>query len=110
MNPMNQFYVRLKTAVCRHMQVDEHSLFHSNKERCVDARYVLVSVLSEFFTDDEVADFCGMSRTGVNKIRNRFRIRMRKLSFRCHYTEARREADSIAADTFTSAVNEKPMP
>jgi len=48
-----------------------------NKEECVDARYVLVAVLSEQLSDRQIARVSGLSVQLVNKAKNSFRERCR---------------------------------
>lgn len=95
------FYKRVKDIVCEIAEVDE-SLFTSNKESCVDARYILVSILCGFFTDDEIAKLTGLSRSCANKIRNGARSRLSRFSFRCLYNSAeyrvKRMIDEVATN------------
>lgn len=45
-------YQKVVAVVCQTTGIDEYSMFHSNKEVCVDARSILVNVLTE------VANMC----------------------------------------------------
>lgn len=40
-------YQKVVAVVCQTTGIDEYSMFHSNKEVCVDARSILVNVLTE---------------------------------------------------------------
>ena len=53
-------------------ELDKKLILHSNKEECVDARYVLISVLSERLSDRQIAEVSGLSQQLVNKARNAF--------------------------------------
>lgn len=58
--------------VCRSLELDADSVIHSNKEECVDARYVVIAVLSERLSDRQIAELSGWSVQLVNKARNAF--------------------------------------
>jgi hypothetical protein len=58
--------------VCRSLELDRKSVMHSNKEECVDARYVIIAVLSEILSDRQIAEVSGWSVQLVNKARNAF--------------------------------------
>ena len=56
-------------------ELDKESILHSNKEECVDARYVLIAVLSERLSDRQIAEISGLSHQLVNKAKNSFASR-----------------------------------
>jgi hypothetical protein len=47
----------------------------SNLEECVDARYVVIAVLSERLSDKQIAEVSGWSVQLVNKAKNSFHKR-----------------------------------
>jgi uncharacterized protein YerC len=47
----------------------------SNEEECVDARYVVIAVLSEQLSDKQIAEASGWSVQLVNKAKNSFASR-----------------------------------
>jgi hypothetical protein len=47
----------------------------SNLEECVDARYVVIAVLSEKLSDKQIAEVSGWSVQLVNKAKNSFASR-----------------------------------
>jgi uncharacterized protein YerC len=47
----------------------------SNEEECVDARYVVIAVLSERLSDKQISEVSGWSVQLVNKARNSFHKR-----------------------------------
>ena len=61
--------------VCRSLELDRESVMHSNKEECVDARYVIIAVLSERLSDRQIAEVSGWSVQLVNKAKNSFHNR-----------------------------------
>ena len=61
--------------VCRSLELDRESVMHSNKEECVDARYVVIAVLSERLSDRQIAEVSGWSVQLVNKAKNSFASR-----------------------------------
>ena len=60
------------------MELGSEDVLHSNKEECVDARYLVVAVLSERMGDRQIAEVSGWSVQLVNKAKNAF-------SERCKY-------------------------
>ena len=50
------------------MTVD--ALMSSKCRRATDARYIAIMLLSEWMTDDEMAQLFGLTRQGVNFLRN----------------------------------------
>ena len=63
--------------VCKAMELDAESVKSSHKEECVDARYLVVAVLSERLSDRQIAEVSGWSIPLVNKARNSFVNRCR---------------------------------
>lgn len=75
-------YRIMKAAVCRHTGVGEPDMLASNKEECVDARYLLVHFLARYLTDEEISKNTGLTRQAVNYIRNHFGQKLRKWSIK----------------------------
>lgn len=46
------------------------ALKSSKYRRATDARYIAIALLSEWMTDDEMAQLFGLTRQGVNYLRN----------------------------------------
>ena len=46
------------------------ALMSSKCRRATDARYIAIMLLSEMMTDDEIAQLFGLTRQGVNYLRN----------------------------------------
>ena len=63
--------------VCRSLELDKESVKSSNKEECVDARYIVIAVLSERLSDRKIAEVSGWSVQLVNKAKNAFQDRCR---------------------------------
>ena len=67
-------------------------LFHTNQEEAVDARTILIYILSEQgVTDTQIAELSGLTRQGVNKLKNSVRFRKRKFSFISDLQQIRNE-------------------
>lgn len=65
---------------------------NSNKEDCVDARYILIKLLSDIgLTDIEIADLSGFTRQCINYSKNHFHERMNKWSVRTIYKKLNKE-------------------
>ena len=61
--------------VCKVADLDAGSVKCCNKEECVDARYVVIAVLSEKLSDKQIAEVSGWSVQLVNKAKNSFHKR-----------------------------------
>ena len=61
--------------VCEMTELSVEKVCKSNKEECVDARYVVIAVLSEQLSDKQIAEVSGWSVQLVNKARNSFHKR-----------------------------------
>ena len=61
--------------VCENTQLSCEKVCKSNLEECVDARYVVISVLSEKLSDKQIAEVSGWSVQLVNKAKNSFHKR-----------------------------------
>lgn len=73
--------------VCDITNISLNEIFISNKEEIVDARYILVYLLCDKFTDKEISNMTGISKSLANKIRNTVNLRKEKYSFRCKMKE-----------------------
>lgn len=95
--PMKRELYRLaKDSVLRHTEVGERELLRSNREDCVDARCLLVCVLSRCgLTDMEVSELMGVSRQCVTKLRGSLDMRLRKWSVRTNW---QRICNEVATD------------
>lgn len=78
------------------MEVDTESLLKSRTMECVDARALLIHCLAEKgFSDNEISRYIGVTRQGVNKLKNSFDIRLRNFSFRLAWKELSKSIASI---------------
>lgn len=83
MKAIQELYEKMLWLVCDYAELPADEVLNSNREECVNARCALVKVLSEWMTDEEIAKYTGLTRAGVNKLRNGARERMRRYSFKC---------------------------
>ena len=58
--------------VCEMTELSSEKVCKSNLEECVDARYLVIAVLSERFSDRQIAEVSGWSVQLVNKAKNHF--------------------------------------
>jgi len=76
---MIKYYHRVLKIVCQ--VTGQEEIIHSNKEEAVDARTILIYILSgKGITDMEIARLTSLTRQGVNKLKNGFKYRKRKWS------------------------------
>ena len=61
--------------VCEMTELSAEKVCKSNLEECVDARYVVIAVLSEILSDKQIAEVSGWSVQLVNKAKNNFHNR-----------------------------------
>ena len=69
-----------------------NQLFHTNQVEAVDARTILIYILSEKgLTDTQIAALTNLTRQGVNKLKNSVRYRKNKFSFISDMQQIRNE-------------------
>lgn len=61
--------------VCELTELSVEKVCKSNLEECVDARYVVIAVLSERLSDRQISEVSGWSVQLVNKAKNSFHNR-----------------------------------
>ena len=67
-----EFFEEILGKVCEMTELSEEKVCKSNLEECVDARYVVIAVLSEKLSDKQIAEVSGWSVQLVNKAKNNF--------------------------------------
>mgnify|MGYP003295174223 CR=1 FL=1 len=70
-----ELYENILGKVCKMTELSVEKVCKSNLEECVDARYVVIAVLSEKLSDKQIAEVSGWSVQLVNKARNSFHNR-----------------------------------
>lgn len=73
-------YNEVVVAVKNETGVEEYEMLHSNSEEAVDARYILIYLLSQKLTDTQISSLTRLTRQSVNKIRNNFQYKIKKWS------------------------------
>lgn len=61
--------------VCEMTELSVEKVCTSHQEECVDARYLVIAILSERYSDRQIAEVGGWSVALVNKARNNFHER-----------------------------------
>lgn len=61
--------------VCEMTELPGEKVCESNLEECVDARYLVIAVLSKKLSDKQIAEVSGWSIQLVNKAKNNFHKR-----------------------------------
>lgn len=67
-----EFFEEILGKVCEMTELSGEKVCKSNLEECVDARYVVIAVLSEKLSDKQIAEVSGWSIQLVNKAKNGF--------------------------------------
>lgn len=70
-------YENILGKVCEMTELSHEKVCKSNLEECVDARYVVIAVLSEKLSDKQIAEVSGWSVQLICKARNSFHNRCR---------------------------------
>ena len=70
-----EFYENILGKVCEMTELSVEKVCKSNLEECVDARYVVIAVLSEKLSDKQIAEVSGWSVQLVTKAKNSFHNR-----------------------------------
>lgn len=70
-----EFYENILGKVCEMTELSCEKVCKFNLEECVDARYVVIAVLSEKLSDKQIAEVSGWSVQLVNKAKNSFHKR-----------------------------------
>ena len=70
-----ELYENILGKVCEMTELSCEKVCKSNLEECVDARYVVIAVLSEKLSDKQIAEVSGWSVQLVNKAKNNFHKR-----------------------------------
>lgn len=90
------FYARAMKAVSQ--AVGTSDIFGTNREESVDARSILIYILSERgVTDSQISLLTGLTRQCVNKLKNSVRLRSRKWSYRSSLQQVSNE---LATESF----------
>ena len=71
----NDLFNEVLESVCKAMGLDADSVMKSNKEECVDARYLVIAVLSSKLSDKQIAEISGWSVQLISKAKNSFQNR-----------------------------------
>lgn len=78
---INSFYGKLIEKVSQVTGVKRERILTSNSEESVDARTILIYILSgKSISDMEIASLTGLTRQCVNKLKNGFKYRKNKWS------------------------------
>lgn len=79
MNKETELYTSTLGYVLEASELSEQELLYSKKEECVDARCVLVELLTQLgFSDSKIAKHTHRTRSAVCMMRNRFRVRSQR--------------------------------
>lgn len=79
MKRVEMYYKKVIVTVSQAMGTDPIMLLSSNKERNVDARGIVITILTEHkYSDGTIAILTGMTRQAVNRIKNIYPDRIRR--------------------------------
>lgn len=79
MNRVEMYYKKVVVTVCQAIGTDPVMLLSSNKEINVDARGIVIAILTEHkYSDGTIAILTGMTRQAVNRIKNIYPDRIKR--------------------------------
>ena len=82
MNKVEIFYKKVIEAVCKECGTDPVMMFSNNKERNVDARGLLIVILTERkFSESLISDLTGLTQQAVNRLKNIYPDRINRCYF-----------------------------
>ena len=82
MNKVEIFYKKVIEAVCKECGTDPVMMFSNNKERNVDARGLLIVILTERkFSESLISDLTGLTQQAVNRLKNIYPYRINRNYF-----------------------------
>lgn len=81
-NNIESLFKKATNRIAEYFNIDANDVFGSNREDCVNARYCLIYILCNKYTDYEISKALPISKSGVNKIRNNFSNKMNIFSFK----------------------------
>lgn len=70
MKEVRRFYKEVVEAVCEELELDPVAAFSTNRERCVDARGLIVCLLAKRIPDGLISALTGLTRQAVNRLKN----------------------------------------
>lgn len=76
----SEIYRNVLDSVCSHAELTETEVLKSKTEECVNARSVLVCVLSDYLPDAQIATLIGRTHQCVNLIRRNFETKKSRWS------------------------------
>ncbi|MBO5080357.1 MAG: hypothetical protein J6B82_05695 [Bacteroidaceae bacterium] len=89
---MRDYYQLVLSVICRHTGFDEVQLLHDRHELTTDARHLLLHLLGERLTNQDIVHLTRLPKQTVSRLLNGYRMRCKqKYSLRCLEAEVRRE-------------------
>lgn len=93
---LQEYYQKALHTVQQVTGIDD--VLHTNKEEAVDARTILIYVLAlKGISDNEIAQLTGLSRQGVNKLKNNYKFRKSRWSF---VSNLQQTSNELATNSF----------
>lgn len=82
MNRVEIFYRKVIESVCKECGTDPIMMFSNNKERNVDARGLLIVLLTERkFSESMISELTGLTQQAVNRLKNIYPDRIKRSYF-----------------------------
>lgn len=91
-----EFFSSIMGKVCEMTQISVEKVRQCNEEECVDARYLVIAVLSEKLSDKQIAELGGWSVKLISKVRGNFNERCK---FRWGLKEVYKELSDNSKNT-----------
>lgn len=92
---MRDYYQLVLSVICRQTGFDEVQLLHDRHELTTDARHLLLHLLGERLTNQDIVNVTRLPKQTVSRLLNGYRMRCKqKYSLRCLEAEVRREMET----------------
>lgn len=72
--------------VSQYFDLNKDLVLKCKSEEYTDSRYITIRILADYFSDKEISNMTGLTRMGVNRIRNKFISKISKRSLQQSYS------------------------
>jgi len=89
---MKDFYQNVLQSICKHTGFSEEQLLHDRHELTTDARHLLLHLLGERLTNQDIVNVTSLPKQTVSRLLNGYQLRAKqKFSLRCLEAEVNKD-------------------
>lgn len=78
---------QLLSISAQYLDIKEELILTNKSEEYTDVRYLIIGILSDIYSDSELSKITGLTKMGINNIRNKFRERFTRKSLQYTYNQ-----------------------